>query len=117
MTYDLKYIVRLYVEDQFLRKQLREDYDNTSVQKRDQMLNFLHSRGLIDQEVKKIIDDFYRELSNKYRNRELMYFILSLGAGAVAAHFVNKENWIAVVVVLVLAYFIYSHFSKIRETW
>jgi hypothetical protein len=94
---NLREIIRVHVEEQSLREYYQAGYASTSTHQRDRTLGFLRSRGLIDQEVQKIVDGFISQVDKKNRKRRRL---LNIGLVAInilvtplIGYAVNEKQW------------------------
>lgn len=96
---ELRDITRRYVEDETLRDYLESEYETTSTEKKERLLNTLRRRGEIDRQVDYILDAFRVDIeknsprSKRRKTWNIFYAVFNLLFTILIAYTVNITNW------------------------
>ena len=97
---DFRAIIRSYVEHQVIQEYYGANYFKVPPGQIIRTLEFLRSKGYIDQEIERIIDGFIIQV-NKTKSRQrkkynISYVVLNLVITPLISYAVNIENWVFV---------------------
>lgn len=113
---ELRDIVRRHVEKETLRDLYGDDISKVDEEEKEKKLEFARRRGLIDEEVDKIINAFLGDELKPKRKKRLVYTGISFVITVLTGVSVNNESWLFLGLVGILYLLVYGFFVFMDDT-